>query len=484
MFESGLRACRRRSGVVVATIATVPTVALMLGHEHGLSRLVSTVALASYALILVSAVLTYFHWRLSSDGRPGSIDVRLAGWLAFGLTIGAVDGLLQLTSGTERDDLRPVAAQLALTLVLCVVAVLCERVDIPTDPAVACTVAAAAITGTFSVVLWVTPKIELSGASATLATTAVTLAGLVLALVVLHLRQVSSWARRRVASAAVLVTAAQSVATIEHGNAAPQVFAVAAFILGALILCAMTYDLLRESLLEQQAEFARVQGALNDVRSAVLEDRELLHEVGATLAGLTTASEVMRAGKSVPAHRRARIEEMMVAELARLGRLVAARADDAPTADVTMLAIDDVVRPVVVSHQERQRHVVWTPCGQEAPGDADELAEVCSILLENAARHARGAVVRLSVSAGDDEIVVICADEGPGVPAGVRDRLFEVEAKGEESGGQGLGLAIAQRLASTRGGSIELVDVQHLGAVFVARLPWKERIDVAAGNVA
>jgi signal transduction histidine kinase len=246
----------------------------------------------------------------------------------------------------------------------------------------------------------------------------------------------------------------------------------------------MTYDLLRASLVEQQAEFARVQGALNEVRTAVLEDRELLHEVGATLAGLTTASEVMRAGKSVPAHRRRRIEEMMVAELARLGRLVASRADDAPTADDTMLTIDDVVRPIVVSHQERQRDVLWTPCGQEAPGNADALAEVCSILLENAARHARGAPVRLSVSASDDEIVVICADEGPGVPIGVRDRIFEAEAKGEGSRGQGLGLAIAQRLATSRGGGIELADVEHYGAVFVARLPWKECVDVAAGHVA
>ena len=44
--------------------------------------------------------------------------------------------------------------------------------------------------------------------------------------------------------------------------------------------------------------------------------------------------------------------------------------------------------------------------------------------------------------------------------------------------GQGLGLAIAHRLVSARGGSIELVDGHQPGATFVARLPRREAVDV------
>jgi signal transduction histidine kinase len=216
----------------------------------------------------------------------------------------------------------------------------------------------------------------------------------------------------------------------------------------------------------------------------VLEDRELLHEVGATLAGITTASQVMRTGQAVPAHRRQRLETMLTAELARLERLMANRVrGEAPTDDQHMW-VDDVVQPVVVSHQERQRSVVWLPCGQEAYGDPDELAEVCNILLENAARHARGAVVRLSVAVQDGDVVVICSDDGPGVPPEMRDRIFDAEAKSAGSQGQGLGLAIAQRLACARGGSIELVDLGRPGATFVARLPREVATDVPASHVA
>ena len=55
--------------------------------------------------------------------------------------------------------------------------------------------------------------------------------------------------------------------------------------------------------------------------------------------------------------------------------------------------LDDVIEPVVVSHQARGRLVSWQPCGEEAYGNPDELAEVCNILLENAARHGGGGPV-------------------------------------------------------------------------------------------
>ena len=55
------------------------------------------------------------------------------------------------------------------------------------------------------------------------------------------------------------------------------------------------------------------------------KERELLHEVGATLAGITSASRVMRYGEAVPASRRQRLESMLAAELDRLERLMDAR---------------------------------------------------------------------------------------------------------------------------------------------------------------
>jgi signal transduction histidine kinase len=484
MLGTRLIAAEGRTAALGGAIATVPMVALVLSNEQSLAQLVPVVGLMSYALVLGAAVLTYFRWRLTWDRGADAVDRRLTAWLTVGLTVGAVNGFLQLTSSSPGELLSPVAAQLVLTLLLCLMAAVSERVDVPGDPAVASAATAAVITATYSIAVWLAPTVVLTGTTTALLNTAILLAGLLLALIVLNRTKVSLWARRRVAAAAVLLTCAQCASNLDSTREVLMGVAIVGFVLGALTLCLMTYQMLRSSLQQQQAEVDRLQRSLADVRSAVLEDRELLHEVGATLAGITSASQVMRTGQGVPAHRRQRLETMLTAELARLERLMAHRVCGEEQPEDQHMWVDEVVQPVVVSHQERQRTVVWIPSGQEAYGDPDALAEVCNILLENAARHARGAAVRLSVTVRDDDVVVTCSDDGPGVPLEMRERIFDAEAKGARSQGQGLGLAIAQRLASARGGSLDLADLARPGATFVARMPRRVGADVPAGHVA
>jgi signal transduction histidine kinase len=483
MFRSRLATGESRAIAAGTTLAAVPSLGLLLGHQHGLAQLVPTVALLSYALVLGAAVLTYFHWRLQHEGVEDALRRRLSGWLAVGLTVGAVSGLLQLT-GSWGDGLWPAGVQLAVTVFLCGCAALCERVDVPVEPAVACAVAAVAITAAFSLGAAFGPTVTLSPTASALLSTSIVVAALVLALVILNRTKVSLWVRRRLAAATVLMTFAQAVDSLDRPYDA--VLAAAGICLagGALVLVLMTHRLLRSALLQQQAEVALLQRSLAEVRAAVRVDRELLHEVGATLAGITTASRVMRHHDAVPAHRRQRIETMVAAELARLERLMQQRVDGCSADEDRRTWLDDVVEPIVISHQERGRLVSWSPSGQQAWGDPDQLAEICNILLENAARHAPGAAVQLSVTAHDDEIVVICADNGPGVPAALRSHIFDAEAKRDGSPGQGLGLAIAHRLATARGGSMELVDHGRPGATFAARLPRQEVRDVAAAHVA
>ena len=88
-------------------------------------------------------------------------------------------------------------------------------------------------------------------------------------------------------------------------------------------------------------------------------------------------------------------------------------------------------------------------------------------VLDNAVSHARA---RITVSAVDlpHAVAITVADDGPGVDDRVRDRIFEV---GESSsGGTGLGLGIAQRVARSLGGTI-VVESPEAGASFVVRLP-------------
>jgi len=93
---------------------------------------------------------------------------------------------------------------------------------------------------------------------------------------------------------------------------------------------------------------------------------------------------------------------------------------------------------------------------------SDELRRVLANLVDNAVRHARSAVV-LGVRAEAGRAVLTVADDGPGIPAGERERVFERfarldDARDRDAGGTGLGLAIVRELLHRSDGSISLQD--------------------------
>jgi two-component system NtrC family sensor kinase len=84
--------------------------------------------------------------------------------------------------------------------------------------------------------------------------------------------------------------------------------------------------------------------------------------------------------------------------------------------------------------------------------------------------RAGGGIVRLSLVASEDEIVIHVDDNGPGVPAGLRDRIFDpfFTTKGVGKGtGQGLG--ISRSIVERHGGRIDLEDSPLGGARFTVR---------------
>jgi two-component system OmpR family sensor kinase len=100
-------------------------------------------------------------------------------------------------------------------------------------------------------------------------------------------------------------------------------------------------------------------------------------------------------------------------------------------------------------------------------GDERRLRRLAENLLENANRHAR-AHVRVAVAPDGRRVALSVEDDGPGVPAALRDRIFErfVRADDDERG-SGLGLAICRAIARAHGGDVVLEDRNR----FVARLP-------------
>lgn len=95
-------------------------------------------------------------------------------------------------------------------------------------------------------------------------------------------------------------------------------------------------------------------------------------------------------------------------------------------------------------------------------------------LLENARRYGAGEIsVELGSRQGTAEIRV--NDRGPGVPAALRDRIFEpfyrLPGASERNGGVGLGLALVKSITERHGGSVRCEDRPGGGASFVIALP-------------
>jgi signal transduction histidine kinase len=67
-------------------------------------------------------------------------------------------------------------------------------------------------------------------------------------------------------------------------------------------------------------------------------------------------------------------------------------------------------------------------------------------------------------------VAIEVADDGPGLPAVLGERIFEPFVTTKETG-PGLGLSICRRIAEAHGGSIVAADRPGGGASFVVRLP-------------
>jgi signal transduction histidine kinase len=175
----------------------------------------------------------------------------------------------------------------------------------------------------------------------------------------------------------------------------------------------------------------------------------------------------------------------------RMRRLVGdllflARADAGQTSPATLVPTDlsrvvrDVVAetaPLVASHEVSMDA---TP-DVHVDGSPDDLHRLALNLVQNAVAHTPpGTRVTASVKSDGGRAVLEVTDDGPGVPAEVRERAFDRFVRGAGDGrgaaglggrGSGLGLSIVQAVAEAHGGSVALEEAPGGGARFVVTLP-------------
>ena len=198
------------------------------------------------------------------------------------------------------------------------------------------------------------------------------------------------------------------------------------------------------------------------------------HELRSPLAALHTRLEVgERAGD--------RVAPALIRDAERLGQLIddllaLARLDESPRlvrpvpVDLDDIVLTEVSRlrggAVVLDTRDVSPALLY--------GDPDLLRRIVGNLLSNAVRHAAHRV-RISVSTSDGQVELVVADDGPGIPAAERERVFRRfhrldDARARDGGGSGLGLAIVRDAARAHRGSVTIQD-DRPGAVLTVWLP-------------
>ncbi|MFD5802793.1 sensor histidine kinase [Streptomyces sp. NPDC127020] len=199
------------------------------------------------------------------------------------------------------------------------------------------------------------------------------------------------------------------------------------------------------------------------------------HELRSPIASLRTQLEVAAAHPELldldgAVEDTVRLQHL-AADLLLLARLDAGERPADARVDLAALAREEAGGRPGVSVRED----AGAAGGVTVAGSRGQLGRVLANLLDNAQRHARSAV-EVSVRRDGDLAVVGVADDGEGVPAADRERIFERfvrldAARSRDDGGAGLGLAIARDVAVRHGGTLTVHDAPAGGALFELRLP-------------
>ncbi|MCI0677978.1 MAG: ATP-binding protein [Actinobacteria bacterium] len=158
--------------------------------------------------------------------------------------------------------------------------------------------------------------------------------------------------------------------------------------------------------------------------------------------------------------------------------LYLARADASDTLETRgPLDLDDLVfdEARAIDASGRVEVSLSEVSGAHVTGDRSQLRRAVRNLLQNAERHATSRVF-LSLGEVDGYAVLTVADDGPGVPPSGSEHIFERfgrldQSRTAQTGGVGLGLAIARDIVERHGGELSLSNPGEPGARFEMRVP-------------
>ena len=169
-----------------------------------------------------------------------------------------------------------------------------------------------------------------------------------------------------------------------------------------------------------------------------------------------------------------------LAEMQRMTEATLAFAREDVTAEPSRVVdIAALVDSVAADLADTDMDIACDPAERiDITGRPDALKRVFRNLIENAVAYGQRARVAISALQGD--AIIVIEDDGPGIPETERERVFEPfvrleESRNQQTGGIGLGLAIARTIVRAHGGDIALDNAAGGGLRVTVTLPLDNR---------
>ncbi len=238
---------------------------------------------------------------------------------------------------------------------------------------------------------------------------------------------------------------------------------------------ARAFDQMRQSLKQTQAALLKSErlATLGQMASSII------HDLRNPLATISTAAEVLSQDGLPPERRRVLIESQLRASQRMNGMLKELLEFSQGRYALTLErhSLPGLLRWVVQELSARTlragiRVEMLVPEDLFITADAERLRRVFENLLVNSIQAMpQGGTITIRAACYNDRVRVDVIDTGPGVPAQIRDCLFEPFVSFGKVGGTGLGLAIARGIVEAHGGTMGLDTAVSSGADFYLELP-------------
>ena len=231
---------------------------------------------------------------------------------------------------------------------------------------------------------------------------------------------------------------------------------------------------------------------IKDARQKTSFVAAVSHELKTPLTSIRMYAELLLSKRVSNPEKQNNYLEVMVAESERLTRLINNILDFGKLEQgkkqyrVSEFDMADILKECIHTNELRFKkagfNLITKIPDQAFPvaTDRDAMAQVFLNLFDNAIKYAKnGRFIKISLDRTPDHVEIFIRDDGPGIPTGVREKIFEKFFRADNSlttaqPGSGLGLSITRQMLNDLGGRIEVDPSVKQGAGFIIRIPIHE----------